>query len=191
MTHQGGITGSVPPGTIKDGYGNLVRFSVSRPEILHLEDQLGGFADVDWSGPAPVLVASRAMVRSTSARVPTLRARRLVNVGHILLLVSPLLAWLLLSAAIAGARSGRRSWTATARLYLSCVLQTAGLVLVVLAATVPHSPGDQGMGKAMLFLLAFAASGMGLLLMSAALLRIALHAEVCGRWLSGAMWRRT
>ncbi len=189
MSVKGGVHGRAVPCTMEDGYGNSVQIQVKRQGVLHLEDQLGGFADIDWTGPVPVLLASRAVGRSASARGPTPLAWHLVSAGEWLVLVTPFIAWSLWTAALA--HTGRLcGWVGSADLYLSFLFQTGGLIgfilVLFLMVTGPGAGGDQAMGHAILVIaLAFLALGVSLIglgIMSFLLLSVALQADERRKW---------
>jgi hypothetical protein len=164
MSHRGGSTGARPPATIEDGYGNHVSFTEVRPGVLRLEDNAGGFAEVDWNGQQPVLVRSHAVARTPSARGPTSFAMRATGIGQLLLCIAPLTAWMFLTVAL------RRMADSHARgvLGVSLLFQLAGLaidgLLLFAIWTGGSRSGEAGIAMAFLILALLALAGITSLL---------------------------
>lgn len=176
MSFRGGESSCAPPHTLEDGYGNSIRYREPRAGVLHVEDNLGGFTEVDWNGPTPVLVTSHAFPRTASARGPRPIARDIENAGGLILCFSPLVAWMLLTMALT-----RLEAFATLVLYWTLGLQFAGLAFDVLAClllrVLPHTHTDNGgNGMFVMFFVVMPAALMslaGLSLLSFSLVRSA------------------
>jgi hypothetical protein len=172
MSQNGGASGEHVPANIEDGFGNRIDFSEPKPGILHLQDNAGGFADVDWTAPAPILVRSQAVPRNAAARGPLPFARRAVAVGQTLLFTTPFLGLMLFTLALL-----RQDRTA-ALVRGSFLLQTLGValqgVLLLFVWTSSGQGGEAGIGMALLAVIALIPAA-GTSLTGAGLLSLALR----------------
>ena len=176
MTEEAGVVALLPR-TFDDGLGNHIAFSEKGPGVLRVEDNIGGFAEINWNGDVPILVDSRALPRTASARGPTLAAIHIAAGGEIVLLFAPFVAWMLLTMALVQLEA-----LSTKSPSASLLLQSIAMVIYVIALLMslksPDGPNGVGRGMFVGFVLvapALLMSLIGLLMMSWCLMRSALE----------------
>jgi hypothetical protein len=174
MSRAGGATGITvferrPPLRVNDGYGNHVAFRVVRPNVLRIEDNLGGFMEIDWNRDVPVVTDSQPASQATRAGMPTAIGGRLVGLGQWLMIVTPLTSWLLLIAAV---RAVFREGDVYLQFTVPWILQLVGLGLFMLMGFVQWSYGSRS-GEAGI---------------AAAVMVLVIGAPALSASISGAFW---
>ena len=86
-----------PPSHFYDENGNGLDFRMNGDDLLHFQDDRGGYADVKWDGKQFVLFASHSAGQAGSAKSPSAVAALAGKFGNILLILTPMLAWLLIT----------------------------------------------------------------------------------------------
>jgi hypothetical protein len=172
---MGGTGCCAPPRSFEDGFGNRIDFIEKKPDILRVEDNLGGFAEIAWNGPVPILTNSLAHPRTSSARGPTANARNLAEIGLTIKVFSPLVAWMLLTMALVQSESlNTVAFRASQRLQQVAL----GLWVISFLITTTSPEGPNGVGDVMFagFCLGLPAAIMsivGLSILSWSLIRFA------------------
>jgi hypothetical protein len=139
-----------PPSHFLDPDGNGMDFTLNGPDLLHFQDDKGGFADIEWEGSRFVLVDSHSGGVSQSARLPSVFGVSAGRAGDFLLILSPLLAFVLITwfarQQTGGAAAGSLVFSATLQ-------QFAIIVLIFVAWSAPAHFDEVSGGLMMLFLL--------------------------------------
>ena len=86
-----------PPSHFSDENGNGLDFTLLGPDLLRFKDDCGGYADVKWDGSQFQLVASHSAGQAARAKSPGNAAIKLREIGNLLLILTPSLAWLALT----------------------------------------------------------------------------------------------
>lgn len=165
-----------PPSHFYDENGNGLDFRMTGNDLLHFQDDRGGYADVKWDGKQFVLLASHSAGQADSAKVPGGAATLAAKFGDLLLILSPVLAWLLIT------KFARRHFQESAEpapsLVLAAVLQIAGIIILVFAAlSAPAAPDEVSGGLLILILSAASACSIaGLSILAWKLLHVRLEA---------------
>jgi hypothetical protein len=164
---RGGESSCAPPYHFKDGYGNTLDFSQTGPTRVRIEDNRGGYADINWDGSRFVLNDSYSAGRSEAARGPTVTAERLGDWGKLLLVLAPLLAWFALTVFVRQCRADR-SYSTRATL-VSIAMQAIGIISLLwlfLEDRNRSSPAGHEMGPVGQLCCWWLCSGTGLVLLT-------------------------
>jgi hypothetical protein len=165
-----------PPSHFTDENGNGLDFKLTGTNVLHFQDDRGGYADVQWTGSAFVLVASQSAGQSNSARSPTGAGALAGKVGDLLLFLTPMLAWIWMTI-FAWQRIDEQTGSLAVSLILSGVLQILGMLILSFAILAAPAHSDEVEAGLMgLFLVAATAASLaGLAILAWNLFRVRLE----------------
>jgi hypothetical protein len=117
------------PHQYEDGFGNTLDFRLT-DDGVHIQDNLGGFANFHWDGNQLLLDDSQSMGKSASALMPSHTAREMHRFGEFLLLIAPFIAWL--CVAIFVRRHSAADSRSTAGATISIMFQVVGISIMLL-----------------------------------------------------------
>ena len=164
-----------PPFHFHDEHANGIDFRMPGPDLLHFQDDRGGYADVRWDGRRFVLAASASA--GQAANVRSIANRGVRTLGDSLLIVTPMLAWLLIT--LAALLRSNETDRPSASLILAGLLQIAGLALLIFLLAAAPARMDEVSGgiMAMGMLCVLCCSGAGLAILGFGLLRMNVALE--------------
>jgi len=165
-----------PPSHFYDENGNGLDFRMNGNDVLHFQDDRGGYADVKWDGKQFVLLASHWADQADSAKTPGAAAALAGKFGDLLLVLCPMLAWLLITRF--AWRHFQESAEPAPSLVLAAVLQIAGMIILVFAVLSAPAAPDEVAGGLLVAILLFASacSIAGLFMLAWKLLGVRLEA---------------
>jgi hypothetical protein len=164
-----------PPSHFNDENGNGLDFRLIGADLLHFQDDRGGYADIKWNGKQFILVASHSSGLADSAKAPTAAAKFAGKLGDLLLILSPMLAWLLVTRF--ALQHSQESAATSPSLVPAAFFQIAGMIVLGFALlSAPATPDEVSGGLLVLILLcALACSLAGLSILGWHLCRLQLQ----------------
>jgi hypothetical protein len=164
-----------PPSHFNYENGNGLDFRLIGADLLLFQDDRGGYADIKWNGKQFILVASHSSGVADSAKAPTAAAKFAGKLGDLLLILSPMLAWLLVTRF--ALQHSQESATTSPSLVPAAFFQIAGMIVLSFAVlSAPATPDEVSGGLLVLILLcALACSLAGLSILGWHLCRLQLQ----------------
>ena len=145
--------------------------------MLHFEDDRGGYANVRCDGHNFVLIESHSAGRSASAKQTDTRFMSSSKMGDLLLLLTPMLAWLLITWFVR--RNSDASGAQSTAMALAAPLQIGGMIVLSFALLAAPQTMDEVSGglMALFVLIAAVCSLAGLSILAWGVMRVDLEAQ--------------